>query len=265
MSRKWAALGVLLIGVAFAGSALAQITPARHLQLVEINVKSGSEGQFETYVKKVREAADKVGAPQGWTFAQPVVGASGPTYYVILQYDKWGERDAWKQIPEMMTKAFGEAEAQKLMKAGGEAVWGTQTTIYDLDAERSWNLSAYTEPAPYYMILRGMVKPDMVDEYERVIARLKEAQEKASTKVPGIRRSSSYGPSWEYYLAIPMKSFADLDTQEGPWQNAAKAFGEAEARGLQATLRDCYEKRTMVIMAIRQDLSRTEPSTTSDN
>jgi hypothetical protein len=83
--------------------------------------------------------------------------------------------------------------------------------------------------------------------------------------VPGIRRSSSYGPSWEFYLAISMKSFADLDAQDGPWQNAAKAFGEEEARGLQATQRDCYEKRTMVIMAIRQDLSRTAPSTTSDN
>ena len=265
MSRKWNVLVVVLLAVALASSAVAQITPARHLELIEINVKSGSQAQFETYVKKIREAADKAGAPQGWTFAQPVVGGSGPTYYVILQHDKWGERDAWKQIPEMLTGAFGEAEAQKLMKAGGESTWGSKTTVYTLDQERSWNLSAYTEPAPYSLILRGSVKPDMVDEYQRVIARLKEAQEKASRKVPGIRRSSSYGPSWEFYLAIPLKSFADLDEEGGPWQNAATAFGDEEARGLQATRRRCYEKRTQVIIAVREDLSRTAPSATSDN
>lgn len=265
MLRKWTVPGVFLLGAALAGTSAAQTAPAQYLELVEINVKSGAQAQFESYVKKIREAADKVGAPQGWTFAQPVVGASGPTYYVILQYNKWGERDAWKQIPEMLTNAFGEAEAQKLMKAGGESTWGSQTTVYSLDRERSWNLSALTGETPYYLILRGMVKPDMVDEYQRVISRLKEAQEKASTKVPGIRRSSSYGPSWEYYLAVPMKKLGDLDTGDGPWQNAAKAFGEEEARGLQATLRRCYEKRSMVIVAIRDDLSRSAPSATSDN
>ena len=68
---------VALVGLAIlavAASGLAQNMPAKHLQLIEINVKSGAEGQFEDYVKKIIEAADKVGAPQGWTFAQPVMG-----------------------------------------------------------------------------------------------------------------------------------------------------------------------------------------------
>lgn len=250
---------------ALATSAGAQTAPAQYLQLMEVSVKAGSESQFETYAKKVREAADKTGAPQGWTFAQPVIGDSGPKYYVILQHDKWGERDAWTQIPQMLNEAFGEAEAQKIAKAGGDSIWGTESKVYTLDEERSWNLDAYTAPAPYYMILRGMVKPDRVNDYLRVVSRLKEAQEQAATKVPGIRRSSAYGPSWEFYLAVPMTKWADLDTQTGPWQNAAKAFGESEARALQETLMSCYETRTMVVMAIRQDLSRTAPSATSND
>jgi hypothetical protein len=264
MVKKWTATGVLSLGVALASGVFAQNAPARYLQLVEINVKAGSEAQFETYVKKIREAADKIGTPQGWTFAQPVVGASNPTYYVFVQHEKWAERDAWAPIPQMLTKAFGEAEAQKIAKAGGESIWGSQSTVYTLDKERSWNLSAYKGPTPYFMILRGMVKPDMVDEYQRVISRLKEAQEKAATKVAGIRRTSTYGPSWEFYLAVPMEKFADLDGQDGPWQNAAKAFGEEESRALQATLRKCYEKRTQIIVAIREDLSRTPPAATSN-
>jgi len=46
----------------------------------------------------------------------------------------------------------------------------------------------------------------------------------------------NYGPSWEFYLAVPLKKLADLDDQNGPWQNATKAFGEEESRALQATL-----------------------------
>lgn len=265
MIRKVTAIGVSLLSLGLVASVLAQPSaPTQYLQLVEINVKAGAEAQFESYVLKVREAADKVGATQRWTFAQPVIGASGPTYYVILGYEKWGERDGWSQIPQMLTQAFGEAEAQKIAKAGGDSIWGTESTVYNLDRERSWNLGIY-QPAPYYSVLRGKVKPGMVGEYLRVISRLKEAQEAAARKVPGIRRTSAYGPSWEFYMATPMQKWSDMDAPGGVWPNVASAFGETEARGLQETLRNCYEERTLVVIAVRPDLSRLAPTSTSND
>ena len=167
--------------------------------------------------QKIIEAADKVGAPQGWIFAQAALGASGPTYYVVLGFDKWSERDSWEQIPQLMTKAFGEAEAKKLMKAGGDSTWGSESRVYSLDEERSWNLDK-NEPSPYYTIMRGKVKPDMVDEYQMVISKIKEAQENAPVKRAGIRRQARFGPSWEFYSATPFSKWADLDEGGNFWE-----------------------------------------------
>lgn len=62
--RKTTVALVFLTVLAIAGGAFAQM-PGQHIQFVEINVKAGAEGQFEEYIKKIIEAADKVGAPQG--------------------------------------------------------------------------------------------------------------------------------------------------------------------------------------------------------
>ncbi len=39
------------------------------------------------------------------------MGAPGGTYIFASTFDDWGEMDAWSQVPELMTKSFGEAEA----------------------------------------------------------------------------------------------------------------------------------------------------------
>ncbi len=257
---------IALVGLAIlavAASGLAQDMPAKHLQLIEINVKSGAEGQFEDYVKKIIEAADKVGAPQGWTFAQPVMGGTGSTYYVFFLFDKFGERDNWALLPKILTEAYGEAEAKRLMKVGGDSSWGSESKVYSLDEERSWNLDKNFQ-APFYRIMRGKVKPDMVPEYLSVISKIKEARENAPVKQAGIRRSTRFGPSWEFYSATPMSKFGDLDDGGNLFENLAKTHGETEARLLVERLAKCYEARSFVFIAVRQDLSRQAPSETSN-
>ncbi len=198
VSRKILGAGVFLLVLAFASSALAQASmPPKHLQMITIQVKTGADAQFADYMKKIIEAANKVGAPQGWMTAQAALGANMSNYYVILGFEKWAEKDGWNQVPQMLTKAYGEAEAQKILKMGGDAFWGFDSKVFSLDEERSWNLKA-REQAPFYQLLIGKVKPDMVDQYQMVISQIKEAMEKAPEKQMGIRRSTSVGPSWEF-------------------------------------------------------------------
>ena len=106
---------VFLLALAFATSALAQASmPATHLQMYTVRVKAGADEQFADYMKKIIAGANKIGAPQGWATGQAALGANGSNYYVILGFDKWAERDGWNQVPEILTKAFGEEEAQKI-------------------------------------------------------------------------------------------------------------------------------------------------------
>ncbi|MFQ5789892.1 MAG: hypothetical protein ACE5JI_05380 [Acidobacteriota bacterium] len=255
---------VFLSILALASSMMAQSSmPAKHLQMYELRVKAGATAQFENYLKKLAEAANKAGAPQGWFAARAVLGTNGTNYYVFLGCEKWSERDSWNQVPQFLAQAFGEAEAGKILKMGGDAIWSYDTKVFMLDEERSWNLKA-APPAPYYQILIGKVKPDMVEEYQRVISRVKEAQEKSPSKQMGIRRSTRFGPSWEFYSATPFQKWGDWDEGPGFWEVMAKAHGEDEARHLQRTLRNCYEERKIFVIAARPDLSRQAPSPTSN-
>lgn len=250
--------------------ALASITfaqasmPAKFIQMVEIQVKSGSQMQFEAYIKKIAEAANKINAPQGWIAAQAALGTDGTKYFVVLGFNKWAERDGWNQVPEMLMKAYGEAEAQKILKMGGEASWGFSTKILELDEELSWNLKAYPT-AKHYQMMLGQVKPDMADEYRMVISKIKQAQENTAGASMGIRRTNRVGKSWEFYMARPFNEWSELDGAENNiWQNVAKVHGETEARILQDTLQSCYESREFFIVMTRPDLSRQPPLPTSN-
>ena len=58
-------------------SVLAQ---ARFQQTVEVKVKPGHERAYESYLKKVIEAADKIKSPLGWNTFFVAVGKQSPTY-----------------------------------------------------------------------------------------------------------------------------------------------------------------------------------------
>jgi len=263
-SKKIIGVFAFLLALSLAVSTTAQ--PAKHLQLYTIHVKSGAEGAFTAYMKKIVEAANETGAPQGWGTGQGVLGTAGTNFYVFVGFDKWGERDAWNQVPEMLTKAFGQDEAQKIGKMGGDAMWGFETRVFDLDADRSWNIdSPGVGRAPFLQMLIGKVKPDMVMEYQSVVSELKEAQIKAGATRPAIRRTSRFGPSFEFYYATPFQTWGDWDDSTSNfWANVAKAKGENEAVHLRSRLLSCYEEREIFVIQILPELNRTAPESTSN-
>ena len=142
---------------------------------------------------------------------------------------------------------------------GGDSTWSVDSKVFSLDEERSANLKA-SELAPFYQILIGKVKPNMVEDYQMVLSKLKVAQEKAPDKPMFIRRSTRFGPSWEFYYATPFEKWSDRDNMPSPWENVAKIHGEATAQHLQNTLRSCYTEREIFIIAVRPDLSRRAPA-----
>ncbi len=92
---------------------------ARYQQVNEVSVKPGQELVFENYIKKLIVAADKAGAKTYWTSYTVSLGKPGGTYRVALNFNSWADRGAWSTIPAMMVKAYGQAEAERLMKEGG--------------------------------------------------------------------------------------------------------------------------------------------------
>lgn len=267
VSKRVIGVCIFLVTSAFAVTASAQ---SQHIQLYEFNVKSGSQSEFTAFVQKVAEAADKTASPLQWLTAQAVTGTSGTNFYIFVGFDNWSERDAWAEAPAMLMEAFGEVEGQKILKMGGESMWGFESTVFDLDEEHSWNMDALgtagtpAGAAAYYQILLGKVKADKVDDYLSALSSIKQAQEASDSKQPGIRRTASLGDSWTFYGAFPFAKWSDLETANDLWQNVADAVGEANAHQIQRTLRSCYEERTLFVVRAIPELSRSAPASTSN-
>ena len=79
-----AVLGVLSVSVAAAQN----YQPTEYLQLVRVHVKQGMNAQFEDFIKKLAEGADKINAPQQWIGGEVLAGGRGNTYLFGILFDE---------------------------------------------------------------------------------------------------------------------------------------------------------------------------------
>jgi len=255
-------LVALVLVVACTNVAVAQNAPGEFLVIYNIQVKSGANVQFEEYIKKIKEAAEKTGAPQHWGASQLAFGGPGNNYVIALQFDKWGEMDGWEAVPQILEEAYGEEDAAKILRSGGMAIESSETTISRLMEDLSYNLKAMA-PAPMIRVRVSEIKRDMQQDYRVFIAKVNEASEKAGDQRTVIRRTSTMGPSAVYTSVTPFEKWSEWDGRGGFWQMMEKAHGPTETRRLQDTLTKCVEKSTLFAVTMRPDLSRLPMSSTS--
>ncbi len=122
---------VLFLIFTLSATVMAQNSPGQFLTVYSFTVYSGAGVQFEEYIKKIKEGAEKVGAPQTWRTFQIAFGGPGNTYLIGLQFDKWGELDAWNQVPEILEEAYGADEAAKILAKWDEATDRDLDNYYD--------------------------------------------------------------------------------------------------------------------------------------
>jgi len=238
---------------------------ARYQQVVEISVKPGQEMVFENYIKKLVAAADKVGAKMSWTTYNVSLGKPGATYRVALSFNAWADREAWSSIPSMMVKAYGQQEAERLMKEGGSATERSVSEVW----ENMPNLSANTGGAPpatpsnFVRVQIVRVQPAMSGDYEAMLAKFKPAYEAAAGK-PVIARSvlrMGANSTYTYRRTQQFSKMSDLDAPAGA-ELLQKHFG-AQWAAMSAELNKMVTFRQEFISTRRPDLSRTAAAVTS--
>ena len=200
-------LAAVFLAVACSSGAMAQNAPGEFLVIYNIQVEPGANAQFEEYIKKIKEAAEKTGATLYWGASQLTYGGPGNSYAIGLQFDKWGEMDGWGAVPQILEEAYGEEEAAKILRSGGMAIASSETTISRLMEDLSYNLKAMA-PAPMIRVRVSEIKRDMQQDYRVFIAKVNEASEKAGDQRTVIRRTSTMGPSAVYTSATPFEKWS---------------------------------------------------------
>ncbi len=249
----------LLALLCAAGSVRAQDQPvAEFIQVLTVTVKPSGVAEYEDFVKKVVGGAAKAGAPQQVFAYQPAQGAPGYTYEFVVPFNRWSELDTFVSTRQILGKAYGEAQAAAILKAGLAQVERTETNVHRVIRSLS---VARIPPAAYVNVIVTEVEPSMASMYEMYLAKLKSAQEQMPGTPPTLRHVSVQGVAATYVTVQFFNKFADRDGLPGAGDALRKAYGEGEARHLTETSQRAVRHRRTYVSAFRPDLSRTGAAT----
>jgi hypothetical protein len=252
---KTLALGVVC-ALAAAGSAQAQSQPKQFVHVLTVHAKPEGVVDYEAFVKKVMAAADKIGQSQRVVTFQVTSGGPGYTYMIATYFDKWAETDEPFSAPEILIKALGDLEGGKALRAGRATIESTEMAVYRLLPDLCTKPKAYDPPPAYLQAIRTELKPDMVHEWEHVIARYKAAAEQIPETPTAMRRVTVEGPANTYITTSPYTKGADRDAWPTFMDVLKKAYGDEEARNLDQRRASCTKHSEFFIMKFRPDLSR---------
>ena len=253
-------LGVLSVSVAAAQN----YQPTEYLQLVRVHVKQGMNAQFEDFIKKLAEGADKINAPQQWIGGEVLAGGRGNTYLFGILFDEWAQTDAYEAVPDIIVKAFDEKEAAQILRNRAIAVDETYTRTYRYLPDQSSTITTAPTDAKLFRMTVTTVKPEKFIEYNGAIVKAQEASSKNPNAPKAIRRVSVDGPSFTYLSTVLMKNQAERDGWDGPGDNIRKGFGDFEGGHIIQTILGAIDSNFSVVVAMRPDLSRTPAASTSN-
>ena len=245
-------------------SLIAVPASAQFQQLIEFQVKPGHEIAFENYIKKVGEAADKIGSPMSWSTFNVTVGKPGSTYRIGLLFEKWGDRDAWQGGRQVLVEAFGEQEGSKIYSEGTSHAASSSSRIWEVIDEGTANPQTGTEVSRFYEVTIRWVKPEMVGEYQGLLRRFKSVYEAAEGK-PSVTRwvlRFGSGQNTTFRRTQPFDTWADRDGWD-PVALINAQFGP-DAPLLIDRLNAAVWKNENFVSAYRADLSRTAAASTSN-
>ena len=237
---------------------------ARFQQVHEISVKPGQELVFENYIKKLAAGADKIGAKTYWTAYAVSIGKPGSTYRVALGFNSWADREAWGTVPTIMVKAYGQQEAERMMKEGGNATERTVVEVWENLPNQSANAGGTpAAPGNFARVQIVRVQPDKASDYEAMLTKLKPAYEAAAGK-PVIARSVlrvGANSAYTYRRTQQVGKMSDFDAPSAI-ELLQKHFG-AQWAAMGAELNKMVTFRQEFISTRRPDLSRPAPAATS--
>ena len=247
-------LFLLAIPVAAQGPA-----PTEFIEVLTVTVKPGGAPDYEAFVKKIVAGAEKIGASGPSTVHGFMVERGGPagTYMFVFPFNKAEELDSFVPVPQIIGRAYGEAEAGRILRSGGDAITHVESAVYRLLEGLSSNPTAF-DPAKssHVFLVRTEVEPGMTPEYERYLGRVKAAQERGENRFTTTRRVSTMGQQHVYLAASYFNKFADLDTRPTVPALLRSVYGETEGRSLNDESLKAVRKRDIMVLQFRPDLSR---------
>jgi hypothetical protein len=258
------AIGVVL-SLVVATAARSQTAPA-FTQIVTTTVKASAVSDYEEYLKKVAAARDKIAlrAPARSTVYTYRMGGPSFTYLIVSPFVNWAEVDSWVPPAEILTKAYGEAEAGKILKMMRSAVESQKIEVLRVSPDLSRNLAAAPPPYRFAVLNRVELHPGMGQSYNMALSKIKAATEKGGSFPPQLVSTIVHGATPTYVQVTPFTKWADRDAVPNFNEALDKMYGENERRAIMETTGKATKSRESFVIMQRTDLSWTRKSPTTN-
>jgi hypothetical protein len=255
-----AALTLVLILV---GVVHSQSGAPTFVQVTTTIVKPSMVAEYEDYVKKVAAAAAKVGQTQRVSVYQVTHGTRNYTYLSAARLQNWAALDSLPNPGEVMIKAHGDTDGQRLIKAGRSAIESSTIEVHRYRPEASTNFKLVDPIPAYAQLIRTTVKPEGLQAYNEYVMKLKAAQEQTPNHPTAIRIATVQGPAFVFSTVQYFNKFAERDSWPNPNEVLRKSLGEAETTRLMESSSRAIASRETWTLRYRADLSRGGTRTTS--
>ena len=249
--------------LAMASSAVAQSATLHYYRTV--TVKSGMSQQYEDYVKKVVEAAEKNGDAQPWYAFQAGVGTTGGQYIFVVPHENWAEKDSWTAPLDMLKKAFGDKEAATIFRSGNVAIAGTETNESRLAPALSTHPDRNDGVRAHYLVSTNRVRPGRVGDFTYALRKIREAEAKAEGSPRRITRRRVLGDRAIFTTATGFDTGAERDKWPALRDYMSAAYSDSEVRQILETITRASAQRVVVEIDYRPDLSHPPATGTTSN
>jgi hypothetical protein len=212
--------------------------------VMNVDVKPGSQQQFEGFIAAYKKAVDKVGG-RTWFAESPGIGST-TGYSFAFPFNSFAElADQTNPVLE----AFGAEEAQKIYAMyAASAVSATTTTFH---GRPDLSMSNDGEGAEIVMTFGITLNPGMTEKFENWVKKFAAAADDRSFNV--YQKGVGDGP--DYVARVPMK-WADLDTPAKPIPEVLEAkYGKKEAAKLMADNLAAVASIVESVTRMRPDMS----------
>lgn len=226
------------------------------VHLTHVTVNPGSVMEFEDYVKKIQAGRVKLGLPHESIAYQTLLGGSPFVYHFLTPFAGWGEIDAMPSVPGIATKAYGEVEGGRILKAGRSAIADVRIEVHRLRLDLSTHAKPAAPPSPFATLTISEHNGATLGGYLRLLAKVKKAEEQDANAPTVLRYVLTNGDGAVTVAARLSKTLAERAKWPNQGDVLRKAYGEGEQQDMNDTIAKSVTKRSTVVVAYRPDLSR---------
>jgi hypothetical protein len=246
---------VVALALALAVPAFAQDPPFAHVQITTTTVKAGKNLEYEQLLKRIAEAQMKADPTYAVVRYESGRGGLANTYLTARPFNTWAQLDQWLSPRAAAVKAFGEAEAAKLISAIAAVTEHQEVTVNSVwKGMNAWHAPAAGAQYKLLRVTEQHIVRARIADFNDVIAKRSAAMQKG-TGYPTMvryRRTLGQGTNEIMFNVVYANSYADFDA---PPANLPQAIGEPEWGRQVLVTQQAVSSSASYILVHRPDLS----------